>query len=86
MSNGTNSKEKTDVTNDDINFRNSVIERLSSLQKQTSSLTESVSKARERELKKQKAESRRKVGATSSRIAGLQGLSGLGESVYKRKK
>jgi hypothetical protein len=86
MSNDTNSKEKTDVTNDDINFRNSVIDRLNSLQKQTASLSEYASKAKEKEKKKEKAENKRRVGDTSSRISGLQKLSRLGESVYKRNK
>lgn len=86
MPNVTNSKEKTDVTNDDINFRNSVIDRLSSLQKQTTNLTQSIAKQKQKQEAKEKKENKRKPGSASSKISGLQGLSGLGESVYKRKK
>jgi hypothetical protein len=78
MPNSNNSKEKETLSADEMNFRNSVVAKLTALQRESSKIKESISNS-----KTKKGEAKRKVGSASSGIAGLQGLKKLGSSAIE---
>lgn len=70
-----NSKERENLSEDEMNFRNAVVSKLAALQAENSSIKKYISGSNSR-----KTNAKRKIGATSFGVNRLQGLKKLGSS------
>jgi len=70
-----NSKERENLSEDEMNFRNAVVSKLASLQAENNSIKKYISGSNSR-----KTNAKRKIGATSFGVNRLQGLKKLGSS------